>query len=677
MILSKIELTNFRSYHGTHVIDLAQASLGSKRNIVAIGGLNGAGKTSLLEALGLCMLGKDDFFRFLEKRDRKGEDLKFIERKLEGLLNRHAREEGVRRTTVVLVFTIDDDEVTFERTWEYDGKGRFKDETFNVKSKNRIFDLDPEHIEDFRKAFIPSEVVPFFLFDGEEIQKLATDELGTEVKKGIDSLLGFHVLDALKSDMDVLQDGYRKQTEKRNRQEEELADLRSRETKLSNQVGELNDAKVEIEDRVEELKERNHVLIEELNGLLGGHGKNPKDLQKQLELTNDSIRDIKEQVLGVVDRSIMPALPAELLVELETQLCGEEERSQWEEGKRKVAPQRQRLIDRIFGDNSPQPMPELELQQIEFFRQRISTEWDELFNPPPPGIAETVIHAYLSNQERSQVQAKCQQVMRSGGADLRDLFSQLDSAERKARNLRQQLEHIGDGERANAIIEEKSHIDKELGEAEQRWDSFKRQIQALETDLKEVKREIKNKEAELLKSGQSGDRANFVRKVKRAVQLYQDSLRPQKRDEVARHLTEMYRLLARKEDVVRRIELDETTFRPSLLDRNGNTMPLNSLSAGEREIYALSLLWALAKTSRRLLPVVIDTPLARLDSQHRASIVKRYLPQAGPQVIVLSTDTEIDRENFELIDDYLAVSLRLDFDPVTEQTTVQNGYFSF
>lgn len=106
-------------------------------------------------------------------------------------------------------------------------------------------------------------------------------------------------------------------------------------------------------------------------------------------------------------------------------------------------------------------------------------------------------------------------------------------------------------------------------------------------------------------------------------------------------------------------------------------MPLHTLSAGEREIYALSLLWALGKTSRRELPVIIDTPLARLDSHHRANIVKQYLPIAGPQVIVLSTDTEIDRENFGLISDNLAAIYRLEFDARTERTTVREGYFSF
>jgi len=54
-------------------------------------------------------------------------------------------------------------------------------------------------------------------------------------------------------------------------------------------------------------------------------------------------------------------------------------------------------------------------------------------------------------------------------------------------------------------------------------------------------------------------------------------------------------------------------------------------------------LWGLARASARPLPAVIDTPMARLDAAHRQHLVERYFPNASHQVIVLSTDTEVDR----------------------------------
>lgn len=677
MILATIELVNFRSYHGTHKIDLSKYPSQGRRNIIAIGGLNGAGKTTLLDGITFTLLGVPGAYKFLEGVDRRGDGREQIDRTLVGLLNRRARDEGERETRVTLIFCDSNDRrFSVQRTWFYDYQARFKEDALLVTTSGDE-SLASDQYEDFLKNRIPPELVQFFMFDGEKIQAIAQDEVGDSVVKGIDSLLGFHILDSLVSDMDGLQDKYRKEAQRRNRQEEELSELRTEETKLANQIQELDDEKIELEERIDRLKDKNRQLVEQLNDALGGQGTNPKDIQKQLDEVNDNIRDLKEQILNSIDRSIIPGMPANLLRELSVQLDGEEHRAQWEEGKRKVEPQRNRLVEHVLGDAAPQPTPPLEFVQLDFLRQRIRQEWDDLFNPPPQEIAKVVIHNYLSAEERNQVRAKCSQAIRPTGVDLSGLFNKLDSADRKGRDLRQLMERLGDGERVTAIVEEKTQVDRQLGEAQTAWDSTDRRITAIGTDLKDIRQKVRKKEDELLESEQSSERANFVRKVKRVVQQYQEVMRPRKRDEVADNLTDMYRLLARKEDVVDRIELDEKTYRPRLLDRRGNVMPLHSLSAGEREIYALSLLWALSKTSRRELPVVIDTPLARLDSQHRSSIVKKYLPHAGPQVIVLSTDTELDREYFELIKDRLAGTLRLEFDRSTEQTTVHDGYFTF
>ena len=70
-------------------------------------------------------------------------------------------------------------------------------------------------------------------------------------------------------------------------------------------------------------------------------------------------------------------------------------------------------------------------------------------------------------------------------------------------------------------------------------------------------------------------------------------------------------------------------------------IPKERLSAGEKQLMVVSLLWALAICSNRKLPVIIDTPLSRLDSKHRMALIKTYFPNASDQTIVLSTDSEI------------------------------------
>ena len=102
-----------------------------------------------------------------------------------------------------------------------------------------------------------------------------------------------------------------------------------------------------------------------------------------------------------------------------------------------------------------------------------------------------------------------------------------------------------------------------------------------------------------------------------------------------------------------------------------------TLSAGERTIYAVAMLWALAKTSGRVLPVIIDTPLGRLDSEHRFHLVERYFPFASHQVIILSTDTEVDEDYFRTLTAWTSHTFHLIFDQSEEATRVEDGYFEF
>ena len=89
----------------------------------------------------------------------------------------------------------------------------------------------------------------------------------------------------------------------------------------------------------------------------------------------------------------------------------------------------------------------------------------------------------------------------------------------------------------------------------------------------------------------------------------------------------------------------------------------------------ISVLWALAICSKKKLPVIIDTPLSRLDSAHRASVVKNYFPNASDQTMILSTDSEIDRRYYELIKESVGDEFTLRYDEDSRSTTIVKGYF--
>jgi DNA sulfur modification protein DndD len=138
---------------------------------------------------------------------------------------------------------------------------------------------------------------------------------------------------------------------------------------------------------------------------------------------------------------------------------------------------------------------------------------------------------------------------------------------------------------------------------------------------------------------------------------------------------EMYRLLSSRSGLIKDITIDDKTYEVQITDRNGHEIRKSALSAGEKEVFAVSLLWGLAQTSELKLPIIIDTLLSRLDSTHRDNIVNNYFPNAGEQVIILSTDTEIDNNYYRSLKTRLSGAASLEFDQRQELTTFRQGYF--
>jgi DNA sulfur modification protein DndD len=133
--------------------------------------------------------------------------------------------------------------------------------------------------------------------------------------------------------------------------------------------------------------------------------------------------------------------------------------------------------------------------------------------------------------------------------------------------------------------------------------------------------------------------------------------------------------LSRKGDVVRNISIDPATFGVTLFDREGVAIPKEELSSGEKQIFAIAMLWGLARTSGRPLPVIIDTPLGRLDSEHRRKLIHDYFPHASHQVILLSTDTEVDQALFAELGPAISHSYQLNYQLGDASTELSEGYF--
>jgi DNA sulfur modification protein DndD len=146
-------------------------------------------------------------------------------------------------------------------------------------------------------------------------------------------------------------------------------------------------------------------------------------------------------------------------------------------------------------------------------------------------------------------------------------------------------------------------------------------------------------------------------------------------DRLSALITESFRFLLRKETLVERILIDPATFAITLYDRAGQALAKQRLSEGEKQIFAIAVLWGLARAAARPLPAVIDTPMARLDAAHRRHPVERYFPSASHQVVIFSTDTEVDRHYYQALQPAVARAYQLNYDDCARVTTGEEGYF--
>ena len=266
---------------------------------------------------------------------------------------------------------------------------------------------------------------------------------------------------------------------------------------------------------------------------------------------------------------------------------------------------------------------------------------------------------------------------------------QIESVRPTLISLRQELnreqERLTAAERALGKAPKEDQLvplKKTLDELKQKlWENARKledeedDLKHLEREKEEVKRRLENLEQKTKDFEKLSEKQSWVMKVQQVLSSYQAALMFSKAEQLATCIRDRFALLWRKGDKAKRVEVCPEGFTVTLYDKSGVVIPRKDLSAGEKQMYAVAVLWALADVSNRPLPLVIDTPLARLDSEHRKRLVNTYFPNASHQVVVLSTDTEIDQPLLEQLKPHLSHTVCVEHNIEDGETALSEGYF--
>ena len=659
------------------------------RPIVLVGAQNGAGKTSLLEGLLFCLYGPHAIELIAERESDMARGTEGFRRFVSRAVNNSARALGRMRASVEVTFADAEERIRIERRFHIYRNGQYRDQELFVWRGRAHDDADELDLivvpalgekDDFLRGFIaqqilPHNLAPFFFFDGEQVQRLATKDRSVATRDGLEQLFGVRILRTLQGDLRKLASERRSRGRVGNKPSK-LAqlevDIMSAEEKIAESESELAD----LDAQIPVLQRKVDSLQSSIGLLIQGNTNNINEINRDLhdveEERRSILRELNEQLFG---RDLAIALADQTLKPLAKQLAEEERRTSWEAARDNMMHKLGKLICDFESLQDPPLNPELTSEQQAALRQRLTTAYEGLFVPPPSDIAESVRHAYLGTDNRAVVLDRLSAVQHLSRARLKNLVERLEDTTNRRRRLTEDQQALAEGSRASELTQALREAQDELTRKQERKLLVLNQLTA-------EKRTIGNLTAErgrLEEAAERGDIENRVARRCDEIGLMLDSfiedLRKQRNEQLAQRMTEVYRKLARKEDVVRKIEIDpDGPVR--LVGAEGRNLSEQDLSAGENEIFALSLLAAASTTVASDMPVVVDTPVARLDRTHRLNIAKHYLPKAAAQIVLLSTDTELVGDFLDPIRKHVGASYLIDFDPNTEVSEVRpNVYF--
>jgi len=373
------------------------------------------------------------------------------------------------------------------------------------------------------------------------------------------------------------------------------------------------------------------------------------------------IAELEKRIQDTAD-SVLPFLFCPKLIRrTATQMTAEEKSLQLKTASERLESVFNRVEGQLTREASPRYKSFLEILRIE-----ICSETQDAGGPILHGHSEDARKRILSWFEKAAVDV---------GPELKATSIELENAIREQQAVEMRLRQVPEEDALQPIMEE-------LAEKHKKQAVLTHELQLLADESDRLRREcvgaerIINKIRERLDAtATQNGQLDLLKRCQGGLAKYRSRLIHSKAAILEEHVTQCLKLLARKTDMVQRVEIDPVAFSIVLRDRYGAVIPKRELSAGEKQIYAIAVLWGLARTSGRALPMIIDTPLARLDSDHRRNLVKNYFPRAAEQVVILSTDTEIDETYFEALSKHVSRAYQLEFNEQKLCTSLKEGYF--
>ena len=646
MIIKRLTMHNFGVYASTNTFDFT-----GEKPIVLIGGLNGRGKTTFLEAVLLSLYGANSFAY-------KESTFKTYGQYLRSFVN---VSDGTKKTFVELEFVLnnaDRDHYIVRREWSAVNKVRTTEEIFVRKNGNYNRFLT-DNWSMFVENILPSALSNFFFFDGEKIAELAVDSTNSQLKESIRAMLGISVLDTLHGDM---QRNIRKlqKTSSASTETKEIDRLRTTKEEAESNLQKIEAEILSKEANLTKLKEQ----CEQAKLDYSAHGGDVIGQRDALLSQRAEVGAQRQQSRENLSLLASGSLPLNLVKDLLGNIAGQALKEKEAAVKKQAVSYVNRLFAQYMDENKNAAQVQSFMGYINADSEKNSVE--TIYNLSDAsllqiqrltegGLEQTAENASAELERQAKLSKKSDEIENFLSIDINE-----DQLKKLYTNIRLMEQKITDTEADLVVLEQRrSNANGDLMNA---TSEFNKKVSVLLENLEaddDKKRDIKYSEMAV-----------------RVLDEFSVRLQKKKTGLLGETITSCYKKLANKKNLIDQITMDPVTLDLTYLNKDGVEVEKTALSAGEKQLMVISILWALAICSKKKLPVIIDTPLSRLDSNHRKSLIQTYFPQASEQTIILSTDSEIDQNYYQLMKENVGDEFTLSYDDKSKSTTILKGYFA-
>jgi DNA sulfur modification protein DndD len=648
LILDEITLTNFGIYKGEHKVTLTPKS---KKPIILFGAYNGSGKTTFLEALQIVLYGKS--------AKTAGRGRLAYDEYLESLINRDtSKKQGAGLSLKFRAKQKGKEEnLEITRTW-FESGNNIK-ENFQVIRNNTLDSISSERWGEFVEEIMPSQISELFFFDGEKIEGLADpSRSSTLLKTGIYSLLGINSIDNLIKSLAQIQ---KKKTL-------ELAKS-SEKADIEKEEGSAKELTIKYEINKQEIANLNNQIdqsnrsIELIEGQMKISGadllKNRHTLENQLVSLNERKSSLNSELLNI-SSGMAPLIVIEEILE---KIRSEVKNSSGHNVKTLtlVSKEFEILLSRFSDNNFP-------ADSILSFQSAIKKRLDEIHSEVNGSPIDIDLSEIPSREELNDLKNIINEKIKDGDK----LDSEIELNNRS-------LLSVPNEEKVRDIINELNKTQNNLIKLEVKRDLLLENGRIISDELTKIGKSISSKLA-LIAEQENESEVNsrvisHIKKSKNTLEKFKALLLSKHIHSLSDEITDCFRLLHRKQKFDLKFSIDTDDFSLSIKKSNNSFVSAKTLSAGERQLLAVAILWALAKSSGKTLPTVIDTPLGRLDGPHRQKLIKNYFPKASSQVLIFSTDEEVTKEHYESLKPHIAAEYKINYVEETESSSFEEGYF--